>query len=215
MLKQIGLAMIVAAAVLSGGCLRKNATHTLYISPDDQVVWVAMEGDVRSDAQDVVERFVEERDYLAAAAEGRHPAARALAALAPTAVVHTRILRDERPFGVQIEARVGPIDRVLQRLFDAGGVPASVRLTRDAALATLVVRFDFSVPLPDADHPSVILLEAFDSYKLVLTSGAFVSATGWDLSEDEALLSKEWLAAAESAMRSSSRIDLTLRWEPR
>jgi hypothetical protein len=200
---------------LAAGCLQKETVHTLYISPDDQVTWVAVEADVRSDGEDPVERYGEERDYLAAAAEGRHPIAKALAALAPDAVVRTQLLRDERPFRVQTDAAVGPADRVLQRLFDAAGVRAVVRLTRDAGRTTLVVQFDLSAPNPGTNHPVSVLMEDFESFRLVLTDGRYISGNGWDISNDVALLSKEWLERAEEAPRDGRRIELTLSWEAR
>lgn len=215
MFKRAGAVMTMAAAVWTAGCLQKEASHTLYISPGDDVVWVAVEADVRSDAADEIERFGEERDFLAAAAEGRHPVAKALAALAPEAVVRTQILRDERPFRVQTDVPAGPVDRVLRRLFELSGVPAAVRLTRDGARVSLAVQFDFSKAASDVNHPVSVLMEEFESYRLVLTDGRFVAADGWDFSRDVALLSKAWLARAETAFQAGGQIALTLSWELR
>ncbi len=214
MLKRLGL-VVIGAAVMTAGCLKKETAHTLYISPDHEVAWVAIEADVRSDAEEALERFGEEGDYLAAAAGGRHPVAKALASLAPGAVVSTQLLRDERPFRVQTDARVGPIDRVMQRLFESSGVPADVRFTRHAASVTLAVQFDFSVPLSETNHPASVLLEDLGSFKLVLTEGRFVAATGWDISGDVALISREWLDRVEKAYGASRPMDLTLSWERR
>jgi hypothetical protein len=214
MLKRLGL-LAIGAAVMTAGCLQKDTTHTLYISPDHEVTWVATEGDVRSDAEDALERFGEEGDYLSAAAEGRHPVARALTSLAPDAVVRTQLLRDQRPFRVQTDARVGPIDRVMLRLFDASGVPTAVRFTSDASSVTLAVRFDFGVPISETNHPASVLLQDLASFKLVLTEGRFIAAEGWDISGDVALVSREWLERVEDAQGAGHPLDLTLSWEAR
>jgi hypothetical protein len=207
--------LAIGLALMTAGCLQKETTHTLYISPDSEVAWVAIEGDVRSDATDALERFGEEGDYLAAVAGGRHPVARALGLLAPGGVVRTQLLREERPFRVQTDAGVGPIDRVMQRLFAASGVSAAAGLTTDAGAVTLAVQFDFSIPVADTNHPVSVLLEDLGSFKLVLTDGRFVAANGWDIRNDVALLSKEWLERVEHAHRAGDRIDLTLSWERR
>ena len=213
MLKRFGCLIVMGAAVVAAGCLQKETTHTLYISPDDQVAWVAIEGDVQSDEADPGRRFAEELDYLTAAIEGRHRIAKGLTALAPGSVVRTHVLRDERPFRVQIDARLGGIDHVLQQLFKESGLQASVLLTRDGVRTTLGVQFDFGVPIVEVDHPVTALMDDFASFKLVLTEGTFAQADGWDVSGGAASLSKEWLQRSEEASQEGGRIELWLSWD--
>ena len=55
---RITILLLVAAATT--GCLRKDTTHTLYLSPDGSVRWVVDEANVYSDEDDPGKRFQEE-----------------------------------------------------------------------------------------------------------------------------------------------------------
>jgi len=174
-----------AAALVSTGCLQKEVTHTIYISPD-AVVWSALEKDVRSDEQDVLKRATEEQDYLLAVGAGNHPVAAALRRLGARPIVTSRV-RPERPYTVMTEARFADLRQLALALLRGAGLTGDVSLTRDGCRTSFSLRAE----VPDADHLDAEsiepLLEDLDRYRLVLTQGRFTSAEGFVIQPDGAV----------------------------
>lgn len=212
MLKTTNLA-VVLAAVVTGGCLQKETTHTLYVSPDGRVTWVAVEANVHSDERDSGKRQAEEDSYIGPAAIGTHRVARGLQALEPASLVRTTVIRDERPFHVVTEATFARIDAMLERLFVESGLPARVTLSQEADRARLRIRFDFSRTLAERDTPASALLEDLDDIVFVLPEGSFIAGDGFEIADRaRARLSKEALDAIDKAMTERRAIELTLAW---
>ncbi len=175
--------LILAAATLgASGCIVKETTHRLYLSPDGGVVWSVLERDARSDEADASKRWVEERNFLDALEADHHPIAEGFRRLNPQ-TVDTRRLRSDRPYTILSEARFDRVDRLADRLLAEFGVPGRVSLEQRGACSTLTLEIDLSVVdnAPDPETPAVALVEELDAYKIVLTHGRFVAASGFDI----------------------------------
>lgn len=181
------LAGLAAAALLTSGCLLKDVTETWYIAEDGAVTWVIIEKDVRSDAQAVYDRQVEESGYYQAVTHENHPAARGFRALGATKV-RTRILRSELPYTVVTEGRFTALDVLGQRLIATTGLAGTSVLVRDGATWewTFTVRDPHAADANvKADEDVTSLLNDLDKLEAVLTVGRFESAHGFDLSSDK------------------------------
>jgi hypothetical protein len=195
------------------GCLRKDTTHTLYISPDAGLRWTIQESGVASDEQEPGARAAEEQAYIGLALIGAHPAAAALQALGPAGLVQTTVVRDQRPFHVITEAPYGRVDRALDRLFKEAGINASVTLEQQDDRHCLRVRFDFSRELQDRGSPAAMLLEDIERFRFVLTEGRVVAGGGFEtVDRSTAALSRESLSAVEAALDRKGQIELVLWW---
>src|SRR5512145_7953 len=136
-----GQCAVILAATVTAGCLQKETTHTLYLTPDGAVSWVAVEANVYSDEADPGKRAAEEHAYIGPALLGAHRVARGLHALEPASLVRTTVVRDERPFHVISEAKFSRIDAMLERLLVESGLPARVTLSQEDDRTTLRIRF--------------------------------------------------------------------------
>jgi hypothetical protein len=205
---------VAAAATLATGCLQKDTTHTLCLSADGQVTWLAMEGSVRSDTAEPAGRRAEEQDYLAAALAGRHDVALALEALAPVGEVRTTVVKSEAPFFVVTEARFPSVDIVLQKLLEDAPGTVSARLARAGRQSILTVDIDLGADAVEDEGPLAAILADLDSLRFVMTEGRFVAAAGFDIDGGGtvATFSKDWLKRAEEPGANGS-IRMTLTWE--
>ena len=216
MLNTLRLGTLIAVAILTAGCLQKDTTHTLYLSPDGSVIWTVNEANVHSDEGDPGKRIAEEQGYLGPALIGAHTSAQGLAGLTPHAPVRTTVLRDERPFHVVTEGRFAAVDKVLQRVFTEAGLQTSAVRTSIHDTTTLRVRFDFSRELEGRDTPMAKLIEDFDHVEFVLVEGRFGPVDGFDVTDDtKATLSKEWLERVEKAYDAKGTIEFSLSWSRR
>ena len=184
MRKIFALTALFAATLALGACLRKETTHTLYLSPDGAVVWWTLEDNVHSDATGVDERAAEESAYFARAAAGSGDIAGGLAALEPTRV-QTRVLRHERPFTVLTEAWFPRAESLANAIIAAFRIPGDAYLTHDEAAVTLHIHLDFRGADEDDDNatPVVNLIDPLSTYRIVLTDGQFVAASGFAIDE--------------------------------
>ena len=207
---------VLAGSVLvlaSSGCLRKETTHTLYLSPAGEVHWQIDESGVRSDEAEDVKRWEEEQAYILPALGGAHPAARGLQTLAPVGVVETTIVREASPFHVITAARFSRIDRALGRLFTACGIDASVTLSNEDDVTRVRMRFDFRKAIETTDTPALALLEDLGDFRFVLTQGRFIAGGGFDVPDrTRAVLSREALTNLTTAMDERREIELVLTW---
>jgi hypothetical protein len=178
------LTLVLATAGL-GGCLVKDTTHRVYLSPDGAMLWSVREESVRSDAGDRAGRQREEAEWLDAVARDAHPVAEAFWRLSPERV-STSLVRTERPYSATIAARFDRVDRVLARLIDELGVRGGARLEVDGTTTTLSVWLDAGSLNDSAagESPVVALLEDLDRYRVELTEGRFVAATGFEIVRD-------------------------------
>jgi hypothetical protein len=178
--------IVLAAAASAAGCLQKETTHTIYISPDGRATWMTVERDVHSDEKDAGRRVSEEQQYIVAAETGQHGVGLGLAALDP-ARLQTRIVRAARPFLVVTVAEFDSLEFLARRIVTRLELPADVVLHRDGQVTTLLVRIDAAsaereeAREGEADNPVNNLLEELDGYRFTLTEGRFVAAKGFDL----------------------------------
>jgi hypothetical protein len=180
---------IVALVALfsTAGCLRKDLTHTIYVSPTG-VTWSAFEKDVRSDAADPANRMGEEQDYILAARAGQHAVARTLRSLGGTRI-ETTILRRDRPFTVMTDARFGDLAELAVSMIKLARVRGDASIKRNGCEKTLEVWFDAeSTADMDGDALADLMSEA-TSYRLVLTEGRFLRGEGFSIEEDGAMAS--------------------------
>lgn len=179
-----GFGMVaVAALAVSTGCLRKEVTHTFYISPGG-VTWSVIEKDVRSDEPDPAKRLGEEHDYRFAAGTGRHPVAAALALLGGREI-RTTWLRRERPFTVMTEARFVGLRDLVEAILRDAGIPGEVGLAVEKCRTTFALRANVAETGGAADETATgTLSEELDRYRIVLTEGRFDHADGFVVDPD-------------------------------
>lgn len=212
-MRMMPLAALVAAALSLSGCLRKDSTHTLYLSPDGAVRWTAVEADVYSDEEDPAKRFEEEQAYIGAALIGAHPVAAGLNALRPDSFIDTRVLRDEPPFHVMTETRFFRIDRLVQQVLNEFGAAGRTSLRFEHGRMVLQVVLDFSRPNRPSTSPAIRMAEEADRLRIVLTDGRFGPSVGFDVVDRKsATLADEWMTAAQSAFDRRTTIELMLSW---
>jgi len=182
-----GLAAVaLVAAVGAAGCLVKETTHRLYLSPSGAVAWAVLEEGVRSTEGDRAKRRSEEQEWLAAIARDTHPVAEGLRRLGADDA-STALLRSARPYTALTDARFDRVDRLVARLFEELGVRGEATLTAGRQETTLSVALDLSSlddPGPEPESPVTALLEDVDRYRLVLAEGRFASATGFAILDD-------------------------------
>jgi hypothetical protein len=211
------LAAVSLASVLTlGGCLQKETTHTLYLERGGAVTWTVSENDVRSDERHPAAQLEEENDYLASVLAGTHDTGRGLAALGGISP-DVRLVRATRPLMVVTEARFAALDQLIDRMLAGLHVPGYATLERTNGTARLLIHVDATSTLPSgsSDDTSVAaLLESPDRFRLVLTEGRFVDATGFKLSDDGAVAVPIEMSDEDLA-RTEGLIDLSLTWEAR
>lgn len=210
MRKHIGMAGLLAATLSLAGCLDKETTHTLYLSPDGAVAWTTLEHSVRSDGKDAKAGNAEEAEYLASALAGTNDVANGLAALEPIRV-QTRVLRRERPFTVMTEARFASAEELANRIIAAFRLQGDACVTREADEVTLHIHLD----LRGADDqendktPVEALVDELSTYRIVLTDGRFVAATGFSLNDNQRIATP--IAAPDEQVKGV--FDLSLTWK--
>jgi hypothetical protein len=177
--------LVALAGVLSTGCLRKDVTHTIYVSLGS-AVWSVIEKDIRSDEKAPAARSAEEHDYSLAAAAGQHAVAQAFRRLSAQAVTTTWLRRD-RPYTVITEARFSSLEQLFKailREIRIGGDVTSVR-TRSGCGTRLTITADLSgEPASDADSGLDGLIADLGDYRIVLSEGRFVAADGFKILDD-------------------------------
>ena len=192
----------------AAGCLVKETTHRLYLSPSGAVAWAVLEESVQIErkrpcqAHDAKSRSGSRgRDAI------RIPSPRVCAGWARTGG-STSLLRPARPYMALTDARFARVDRVIARLFEELGLRGEATLDGRPAGDDAAVALDLSsLDDPGAEHESPVtaLLEDLDRYRLVLTDGRFV--VGHRLSNP----GRRGRAAADAARRSLSRVRAQVR----
>jgi hypothetical protein len=177
-------ALALAGLLAATGCLRKELTHTIYVSPT-AVTWTALEKDVRSDDSDPGKRMLEEQDYILGAGGGQHPIARALYTLGATRI-ETTLLRRERPFTVMTTGQFTDLADLAAAIIKIAGVRGEATIERNGCEKTFRAWIDASNGGAEPDALSELMRDAI-SYRLVLTEGRFVRGEGFTIDEDGAV----------------------------
>src|SRR5262245_8156538 len=131
--KVYGLVTVVGL-LSTTGCLQKEVTHTIYVSPAN-VTWSAFEKDVRSDDSDPAVQMMEEQDYILGARAGQHTMARAFHALDATRL-DTTILRRERPFTVVTDAQFVDLAALANAMMKAARIRGEASIDRNGCEKT-------------------------------------------------------------------------------
>jgi len=212
---QASVFAVVAAAVVTTGCLQADVTETWYLDNAGTVTWVVQERDVRSDAQSTPDRLAEENEYWLAVQQERHDIAQGLRELGG-AKLRTIVLRSEAPFDVRTEAKFTGLDAIGARLIAAVGGAGTSIVTRqpDKWEWTLVVRDPAAVG--GSVEPTDAVSRVFDGLhdlKVVLATGRFVGGEGFDVSNDGRVASLNW-SELEKKTQDQPAITLRLSWKP-
>jgi hypothetical protein len=211
----LALMALVAACVTATGCLVNETENILYLDPDGSVAWVTLEKDIRSNEEDPEERRREEQLFLDAWARGEHEVAVEMAELGALSV-DCQLVRPERPFMVVTSARFAAVDEALQRYFEKLEVRNEARLEwlPDATGLTWRIWVDDEADLSEPEDLSE--LESDDDpplFRLVLTQGRFLDATGFEIDDDGTVAtmpgSPDGLTVDEDGA-----VTLSLTWAP-
>jgi hypothetical protein len=211
--RQFLAAAALVAAVGTTGCLVKDTTHRLYLSPSGAIDWMVLEEGVRSTENDPSRRIREEQDWVAAITGDTHPVAEGLRRLGAEETFRT-LLRPARPYMALTDARFARVDRVVARLFEELGLRGEATLVVEGEEGTLSVSLDLSSlddPGPELESPVTALLEDLDRYRFVLTDGRFISATGFEILEDGSAAILREIPSETLDARGVLKISLTWR----
>ena len=206
---------LILCTFFSGGCLIREVRHTWYLDPSGAVSWTVMESDVRSDANAADDRAREEGEYWLAVQQDRHDMSTGLRELGATRVRATA-LRREPPYWVYTEGRFDRIDLLGERLIAALGASGQSRLVQqDGTLEWHLVVRDPSAPdmLGETSAGVGALAGELDRLDIVLTSGRFVRAAGFDLSADRRVAS--FRSTREPDGSDDRHVALALAWTVR
>lgn len=179
-------AFLAATALVIPGCLLKETTQVCYIDASGGVTWVITETDVRSDANNATDRQQEESVYWLAVQQQRHPIAMGLQELGGTKV-RTTALRTEAPYTVRTEARFSGLDEIGRRMLAAIGALGESTMKREGTKFEwkMVARDPHSIGSVNEPSEGVsAVLSEFDSLRIVLLTGKFESADGFEISRD-------------------------------
>jgi len=183
MTKKLSIILITTALTL--GCLEGDLEHTIYLDPDGSATWMVLEKEIRSGSGDLA---TEETEFLVPYRNGEYHVAEALTGLGAVSV-ETELLRAERPYWVLTTARFLAVDAMLKRFLDEFDQTAAESwIERIGDERRLVVRY---TPDQDEDkdkddgeakehHDLNALLD--DELRIFLTSGKFVEAHGFEIS---------------------------------
>ena len=197
-------AIAVLGFVASAACLRKDVTHSLYISPT-AVTWSAAEKDVRSDETDPGNRLLEEQSYLLDARAGRQAIARALRSLGASSV-DTTLLRRERPFTVVTDGRFADLAELALAMIRAARIRGDASIARDGCEKTFRAWVDVESASAEDDTSIDDLIADATAYRLILADGRFLRAEGFTIAEDGAIALPAIPAALEDG---TVRVSLT------
>lgn len=185
MKKTMGLLAASLLAVSTVSCLDAEVEHDIVLDPDGSAVWSVLERHVVSDESDLAKRDAEERAYRERLLAGDPPIAEALRALGGWNV-NVHVLRDERPFAVEVSARFSRVDRMLQEYLDRAdpGTRAEVDLEDDGTRKTLrIVLHEGGEDDAESDPAVGALRVGGDNMTFLLTRGRFVEAVGFRIDD--------------------------------
>jgi len=208
------LGTVVVAAMLVSACLVQETTETWYVDAAGGVTWVVHQQDIRSDARAAEDRVREEADYLLSVQQERHAVLGGLRELGGQKL-RTTILRADLPYSVRTEARFAGLDTLGQRLITAIGSTGSSTIARDGGV------WDWRFEMRDPSAPGTFnepstdvsaLVNDIDRLRVVLVSGHFESAEGFELSSDRRVATLKVAEPASSGVESPI-VTLRLSWK--
>jgi hypothetical protein len=215
-MKRTVLVIAALIACASSACLQKDVTSTIYLDPDAGVEWVVIEQQVRSDDGDSRTRSREEAGYVEALARDQHPVAEVFRRLGAIDTRTTR-LRESRPWATRIEARFVDLTSVWEPTLTACGVPHGFELTTQDGIRTWQAWMDTTAPgaadgtcLSGADG----LLDLAES-KIVLTSGRFVSSSGFQIHHGDTATLDDHVVDEKVLAQQGGMLRLSLSWSVR
>jgi hypothetical protein len=201
------LAVILAAftgIAATGGCLRVERSHTLYLSPSGVVTWTVHQRDVHSDEQSAAARAAEESAFVLAVTNRTGDAVTGLDAIGGRSVT-AELIRDQRPYEAATSGRFDGIDTLLTSMMRELGVRGGATLTSGDGRTTLTVHWT-EAELPEPETAAVALLDEPEAYRIVLTEGRFVASEGCVISGDGRIAT---LAPRPVAADGEQRVSLT------
>jgi hypothetical protein len=220
-MRKTGLGLLVVAVLpfMAAGCLLKDRTDTLYLEPGGALTWSVMEKDVRSDANDPVDRQAEEATYMTDVRGQTGPLPRGFRSLGASEI-HTKILRGTSPYTVVTEARFASVDLVGQRMIERVGLAGSsvLEVGAAAALWTLTMRDPHAAGPPSQNDEDLnALTEGLSGLRIILTDGHFVAAgtDGFDISGDGRAAAVRQNTADDKALDDGGQIVKALKWTVR
>jgi len=215
MTQTLKTAALGLVAFLAAGCLIKDTTETWYVNAAGEVTWVVLEKDVRSDAKAAADRRTEENEYWLAVQQQRHPIAAGLQEMGG-AKLRTLVLRSEAPYTVHTEARFTGLDELGRRVMASVGILGTSVVTRDGLAWewTLVARDPSSLMsiTEPSDEVGSVLADA-EALRVVLTSGRFVSAEGFSISDDQRVATFNLKGQALGDKTEEPVVRLRLAWK--
>jgi hypothetical protein len=203
------------AAMLTSGCLLKDTTETWYVDGSGAVTWVVTEKDVRSDANTITDRQQEESVYWLAVQQQRHPMAAGLQELGG-AKARTLVLRGEAPYTIQTEAHFTGLDELGRRILAATGAMGDSAITREGPQWEWKLLVRDPASLGSVGEPSEgisALMDDMKALKVVLLSGRFESAQGFDLSNDRRVATLIEKDATSHSQAEEPALTLRLVWK--
>jgi hypothetical protein len=187
-MRMISVVCGVVVTVLCGGCLQKDVVQTIYLGPG-ATTWTVVEGHVRSDEKEPMDRILEENDYSLAVGAGKHPVAQAFRRLGAQSVT-TTWLRRERPYTVMTEARFAGLRQLATALLRDVGAQGDVSLVQSGCETRFAIRVDVDSPAAANGDPSAgdsardALLTDLENYRFVLAEGRFIAADGFRILDE-------------------------------
>jgi hypothetical protein len=208
-------ALVVAAALLSSGCIVRETSHTLCLEPDGWVTWTVIDRNIHAEADTPEQRLTEETTFMDSVAAQSHSAAVAFRALGGSQLV-TQVVSYDWPFAVLTQARFENVAELWQQYFDGVGMAATSRLTSDGDRTTWTIVVD-TAQENDPDDPEVAdslesLLENEPTITLFMRHGEFVAATGFEIEDDGRVAVLEDL---DEKADGKSTLVLSLTWTGR
>ncbi len=215
MKRTMTLAIAVLAGLLASACLQKETSETWYVAASGEVHWVVTEKDVRSDAKAPADRQDEESGYWLAVQQERHPMAAGLRELGGSKV-RTLVLRGESPYTVQTDAKFSGLDEIGRRIIAAIGGMGTSTITRENG----GWEWKFTLRDPSADRsvsePSEgvsAVINDIEHLRIVLVSGRFEEAEGFDLSDDRRVATLRTHDDRSHDQPDEPVVTLRLRWK--
>jgi len=186
-MKKTTLALVIAAMVLTAACIDQNNRHIFYLDADGAVTWTVVQEEIRSDAEDKLDRIREEREFLQTVDRNEHDVARAFGRLGAL-WVDTQLVRAERPYVVVTEARFESVARALEEFLLRVGFEAEAHLEAEGDRMRLT--FSYGELENDAegsedDEVLASLIDDHENYRFVLTEGKFIDAEGFRLEDQD------------------------------
>ncbi len=182
-MKKTTVALVAAAMLLTAACIDQNTRHIFYLDADGAVTWTVVQEEVRSDAEDKLDRIREEREFLQAVDRDEHDVARAFDRLGAL-WVDTQLVRAERPYVVVTEARFESVARALEEFLLRVGLEAEAHLEAEGDRMRLTFSYrELEGQAEGSGDDEVVesLLSDHETYRFVLTEGKFIDARGFRL----------------------------------